>query len=101
MDLIDAIQPGCINYDLVKTGHLSEDDKQNNAKCVCYLKSCFALNVCPLCAGLKRQMFLPQFITVVLISLSTGPFRQAALLEIQLLPLPVTLEGVAGWTLTC
>uniref|UniRef100_A0A8B9MB72 Plastin-3 n=1 Tax=Accipiter nisus TaxID=211598 RepID=A0A8B9MB72_9AVES len=32
VDLIDAIQPGCINYDLVKTGHLSEDDKQNNAK---------------------------------------------------------------------
>ncbi|KAK2528878.1 hypothetical protein Q9233_007161 [Columba guinea] len=32
VDLIDAIQPGCINYDLVKTGNLSEDDKQNNAK---------------------------------------------------------------------
>uniref|UniRef100_A0A8C3K5X9 Plastin-3 n=1 Tax=Calidris pygmaea TaxID=425635 RepID=A0A8C3K5X9_9CHAR len=32
VDLIDAIQPGCINYDLVKTGQLSEDDKQNNAK---------------------------------------------------------------------
>ncbi|OXB79692.1 UNVERIFIED_CONTAM: hypothetical protein H355_011078, partial [Colinus virginianus] len=32
VDLIDAIQPGCINYDLVKTGHLSEDDKHNNAK---------------------------------------------------------------------
>ncbi|CAM5166779.1 unnamed protein product [Natator depressus] len=31
VDLIDAIQPGCINYDLVKTGDLSEDDKQNNA----------------------------------------------------------------------
>uniref|UniRef100_A0A672VDX9 Plastin-3 n=1 Tax=Strigops habroptila TaxID=2489341 RepID=A0A672VDX9_STRHB len=35
VDLIDAIQPGCINYDLVKTGHLSEDDKQNNAPSVC------------------------------------------------------------------
>ncbi|PKU33681.1 plastin-3 isoform x2 [Limosa lapponica baueri] len=34
VDLIDAIQPGCINYDLVKTGQLSEDDKQNNAKCM-------------------------------------------------------------------
>ncbi|NXX40544.1 PLST protein, partial [Tricholaema leucomelas] len=32
VDLIDAIQPGCINYDLVKTGQLSEDDKHNNAK---------------------------------------------------------------------
>ncbi|XP_065412878.1 plastin-3 isoform X6 [Chrysemys picta bellii] len=31
VDLIDAIQPGCVNYDLVKTGDLSEDDKQNNA----------------------------------------------------------------------
>nr|XP_025043906.1 plastin-3 isoform X1 [Pelodiscus sinensis] len=31
VDLIDAIQPGCINYDLVKTGALSDDDKQNNA----------------------------------------------------------------------
>ncbi|KAM7159723.1 plastin-3 isoform 1-T4 [Macrochelys suwanniensis] len=31
VDLIDAIQPGCINYDLVKTGDLSDDDKQNNA----------------------------------------------------------------------
>ncbi|CAO2622755.1 PLS3, partial [Lemmus lemmus] len=32
VDLIDAIQPGCINYDLVKSGNLTEDDKQNNAK---------------------------------------------------------------------
>uniref|UniRef100_A0A8D0Y3Q6 Plastin-3 n=1 Tax=Sus scrofa TaxID=9823 RepID=A0A8D0Y3Q6_PIG len=32
VDLIDAIQPGCINYDLVKSGNLSEDDKHNNAK---------------------------------------------------------------------
>ncbi|XP_069895976.1 plastin-3 isoform X2 [Dipodomys merriami] len=32
VDLIDAIQPGCINYDLVKSGNLTEDDKQSNAK---------------------------------------------------------------------
>ncbi|XP_030064732.1 plastin-3 isoform X2 [Microcaecilia unicolor] len=32
VDLIDAIQPGCINYDLVKIGDLSEDDKHDNAK---------------------------------------------------------------------
>ncbi|XP_015991176.2 plastin-3 [Rousettus aegyptiacus] len=32
VDLIDAIQPGCINYDLVKNGNLTEDDKHNNAK---------------------------------------------------------------------
>lgn len=32
VDLIDAIQPGCINYDLVKSGTLTEDDKHNNAK---------------------------------------------------------------------
>ncbi|XP_036893267.1 plastin-3 isoform X2 [Sturnira hondurensis] len=32
VDLIDAIQPGCINYDLVKSGNLTEDDKHNNAK---------------------------------------------------------------------
>lgn len=32
VDLIDAIQPGCINYDLVKTGNLTEEDKHNNAK---------------------------------------------------------------------
>ncbi|XP_038171951.1 plastin-3 isoform X1 [Arvicola amphibius] len=32
VDLIDAIQPGCINYDLVKSGSLTEDDKHNNAK---------------------------------------------------------------------
>ncbi|ETE71932.1 Plastin-3 [Ophiophagus hannah] len=31
VDLIDAIQPGCINYDLVKTGDLSEEDKHSNA----------------------------------------------------------------------
>ncbi|KAH0501992.1 Plastin-3 [Microtus ochrogaster] len=31
VDLIDAIQPGCINYDLVKSGNLTEDDKHNNA----------------------------------------------------------------------
>ena len=34
-------------------------------------------------------------------SLDTIPFRQAALLEIYLLSLPVTLEGVVGWTLAC
>lgn len=32
VDLIDAIQPGCINYDLVKTENLTEEDKHNNAK---------------------------------------------------------------------
>ncbi|XP_042354971.1 plastin-3 [Plectropomus leopardus] len=32
LDLIDAIQPGSINHDLVKTGTLSEDDKLENAK---------------------------------------------------------------------
>lgn len=32
LELIDAFQPGSINYDLVKTGHLSENDKQENAK---------------------------------------------------------------------
>uniref|UniRef100_A0A8C9W8G3 Plastin-3 n=1 Tax=Scleropages formosus TaxID=113540 RepID=A0A8C9W8G3_SCLFO len=32
LDLIDAIQPGSISYDLVKTGRLSEDDKLENAK---------------------------------------------------------------------
>uniref|UniRef100_A0A8C5VML4 Plastin-3 n=1 Tax=Microcebus murinus TaxID=30608 RepID=A0A8C5VML4_MICMU len=32
VDLINAIQPGCINYDLVKSSNLTEDDKHNNAK---------------------------------------------------------------------
>ncbi|XP_041076090.1 plastin-3 isoform X3 [Polyodon spathula] len=32
VDLIDAIQPGCIDYDMVKTGKLSDEDKQENAK---------------------------------------------------------------------
>lgn len=32
VELIDAIQPNSINYELVKTGALSEDDKQDNAK---------------------------------------------------------------------
>uniref|UniRef100_A0A3B4A4M0 Plastin-3 n=1 Tax=Periophthalmus magnuspinnatus TaxID=409849 RepID=A0A3B4A4M0_9GOBI len=32
VELIDAIQPGSINFDLVKTGSLSEDDKLENAK---------------------------------------------------------------------
>ncbi|XP_046893361.1 plastin-3 [Hypomesus transpacificus] len=32
VDLIDAIQPGSISYDLVKTGSLSADDKLENAK---------------------------------------------------------------------
>ncbi|KAL1763952.1 plastin-3 isoform X1, partial [Sigmodon hispidus] len=31
VDLIDAIQPGCINDDLVMSGNLTEDDKHNNA----------------------------------------------------------------------
>ncbi|XP_061774134.1 plastin-2 isoform X1 [Nerophis ophidion] len=32
LDLIDAIQPGSIRYDLLKTDHLTEDEKLNNAK---------------------------------------------------------------------
>uniref|UniRef100_A0A8C3AD14 Plastin-3 n=1 Tax=Cyclopterus lumpus TaxID=8103 RepID=A0A8C3AD14_CYCLU len=32
VELIDAIQPGSINYDLVKTGSLSDEDKLENAK---------------------------------------------------------------------
>uniref|UniRef100_A0A8C5QIV5 Lymphocyte cytosolic protein 1 n=1 Tax=Leptobrachium leishanense TaxID=445787 RepID=A0A8C5QIV5_9ANUR len=32
LDLIDAIQPGCINYDLLKTEDLNDDEKLNNAK---------------------------------------------------------------------
>ncbi|KAK7922668.1 hypothetical protein WMY93_009570 [Mugilogobius chulae] len=32
LELIDAIQPGSVNFDLVKTGRLSEDDKLENAK---------------------------------------------------------------------
>ncbi|OCT95586.1 plastin-2 [Xenopus laevis] len=32
LDLIDAIQPGCINYDLLKTEDLDETEKLNNAK---------------------------------------------------------------------
>ncbi|XP_030621707.1 plastin-3 isoform X1 [Chanos chanos] len=32
LDLIDAIQPGSISYDLVKTGSLSDEDKLDNAK---------------------------------------------------------------------
>uniref|UniRef100_A0A8D0AJ98 Plastin-3 n=1 Tax=Sander lucioperca TaxID=283035 RepID=A0A8D0AJ98_SANLU len=32
VELIDAIQPGSINYELIKTGSLSEDDKLENAK---------------------------------------------------------------------
>lgn len=32
VELIDAIQPGSIDYDLIKTGSLSEDDKLENAK---------------------------------------------------------------------
>ncbi|KAM3601270.1 uncharacterized protein V6R79_010003 [Siganus canaliculatus] len=32
LELIDAIQAGSINYDLIKTGSLSEEDKLENAK---------------------------------------------------------------------
>ncbi|NXT15259.1 PLSL protein, partial [Prunella fulvescens] len=32
LDLIDAIQPGSINYDLLKTDDLNEEEKLNNAK---------------------------------------------------------------------
>ncbi|XP_013862210.1 plastin-3 [Austrofundulus limnaeus] len=32
LELIDAIQPGSVNFELVKTGSLSEDDKLDNAK---------------------------------------------------------------------
>ncbi|CAJ0943035.1 unnamed protein product [Ranitomeya imitator] len=35
VDLIDAIQPGSINYDLVKSGTLSDDDKHKNATAIC------------------------------------------------------------------
>jgi len=32
VDLIDSIQPGSINYELLKTGSLSDDEKLENAK---------------------------------------------------------------------
>ncbi|MEQ2261841.1 Plastin-3 [Xenotaenia resolanae] len=32
LELIDAIQPGSVNFELVKTHSLSEEDKLNNAK---------------------------------------------------------------------
>lgn len=32
LDLIDAIQPGSIRYDLLKTEDLTDDEKLNNAK---------------------------------------------------------------------
>lgn len=32
LELIDAIQPGSVSFDLVKTGNLSDDDKLDNAK---------------------------------------------------------------------
>lgn len=32
LELIDAIQPHSINFDMVKTGSLSGDDKLENAK---------------------------------------------------------------------
>ncbi|XP_053574713.1 plastin-3 [Bombina bombina] len=32
VDLIDAVQPGSINYDLVKRDNLTDEDKHNNAK---------------------------------------------------------------------
>ncbi|XP_012687408.1 plastin-3 [Clupea harengus] len=32
LDLIDALQPGSVSYDLVKTGTLSDEDKLENAK---------------------------------------------------------------------
>ena len=34
LDLIDAIQPGSIRYDLVKSEDLTEEEKLNNAKYV-------------------------------------------------------------------
>lgn len=34
LDLIDAIQPGSINYDLLKTEDLNDEEKLNNAKYV-------------------------------------------------------------------
>ncbi len=34
LDLIDAIQPGSIRYDLLKTEDLTEEEKLNNAKYV-------------------------------------------------------------------
>lgn len=40
LDLIDAIQPGSIRYDLLKTEDLSEEEKLNNAK---YVQSCTKL----------------------------------------------------------
>ena len=36
LDLIDAIQPGSIRYDLIKVEDLTEEEKLNNAKYVPY-----------------------------------------------------------------
>lgn len=32
LDLIDAIQPQSVNFELVRTGDLSDEDKLSNAK---------------------------------------------------------------------
>lgn len=32
LDLIDAIQPQSVNYDLVKRNNISDEDKLDNAK---------------------------------------------------------------------
>lgn len=44
LDLIDAIQPGSIRYDLVKTEELTDEEKLNNAKYVLmtsFVSHCF------------------------------------------------------------
>lgn len=41
LDLIDAIQPGSIRYDLLKTEDLTEEEKLNNAKYVESLEKLF------------------------------------------------------------
>lgn len=43
LELIDALQPNSVNFELVKTEDLSDEDKLDNAK---YSPSCSSLTVC-------------------------------------------------------
>lgn len=58
LDLIDAIQPGSIKYDLLKTEDLNDEEKLNNAK---YVSAKWHL-ACVTCSG------LPTSAAVILIS---------------------------------
>lgn len=87
LDLIDAIQPGSINYDLLKTENLNDEEKLNNAKYVIDLRSeregpNWQLDTCKvylcLCANTSRDLLCP---IIIILDIVNSSFKSPGIRE--------------------